>query len=60
MKKIFALLLVMALLACGLTACKKAEKKADETAAAVEEKVEETADKAEEKVEETADEATKG
>ena len=52
MKKIFALMLVLALLVFGLTACKKAEQKAEETAAQVEEKVEEAAEQVEEKAEE--------
>ena len=65
MKKIFALMLVVMLLAVGLTACKKAEQKAEETAAAVEETaeqaaetVEETAEQAAETVEEAAETAT--
>ena len=53
MKKIIALILVMVLLAFGLTACKKAEQKTEEAAA----KVEETAEKVEEKVEEAAEKA---
>ena len=55
MKKIFALMLVLALLVFGLTACKKAEQKAEETTAAVEEKVEEAADAAEAAVEEATE-----
>jgi len=51
MKKIVALILVMVLLAVGLTACKKAEKKAEEAAAATEEKAEEVVEAAEEKAE---------
>ena len=65
MKKIFALMLVVMLLAVGLTACKKAEQKADEAAATVEETaeeaaetVEEAAEEAAETVEETAEETT--
>ena len=60
MKKIFALMLVVMLLAVGLTACKKAEQKTEEAAAAVEEKVEEAADTAETAVEEAAEEVTNG